>query len=291
MKREEADILFKRDSDDKLIFNPIDESQAKFLFIQYKDRLRFLREEKTSLEETGDLLLGKVETRAQMSNLIKIEIFKRHLGSERETFESIRNWFTQRNINEPDSPGEKLEKEQQKKRIDKYIKMVRQKVKKEIVSAKGEKNEGEIIVSSKDKIKDKTPEELIKGEKSKRWTNKDDFELCDLLSNNKYVPTPEEESRKKNKTFLSNRTKWWDRPKRKYREKFVNIIEELESQIQMELTEFRKILNVKSDYHRKALLNAFKYAVNHPDGNLYEKANKRKVSIKNTRKGKILLLD
>ena len=40
-----------------------------------------------------------------------------------------------------------------------------------------------------------------------------------------------------------------------------------------------------------SLLNAFKYAVNHPDGKLYKKAHKKKVSIQNIRKGKILLLD
>ena len=57
--------------------------------------------------------------------MIELELFKRQLEIDREKFESIRNWFTQRNINEPDSPGEKLEKQQQKKRIDKYIKMVR----------------------------------------------------------------------------------------------------------------------------------------------------------------------
>ena len=137
---------------------------------------------------------------------------------------------------------------------------------------------------------DKSPEELITGEKSKKWSYQDDYELCERLSNNKHVPTPEEELRKKNKTFQSNRTKWWDRPKRKYRDKFINIFEELEHQTQMEVTKFRKILNVKSDYHCDALLNAFTYAVNHPDGKLYKKAHKKKVSIQNIRKGKILLL-
>ena len=47
---------------------------------------------------------------------------------------------------------------------------------------------------------------------------------------------------------------------------------------------------MNSDYHRDALLNSFIYAVNHSDGKLYEKANKKKVSIKNTHKGKILFL-
>jgi len=59
----------------------------------------------------------------------------------------------------------------------------------------------------------------------------------------------------------------------------------------MEVTKFRKILNIKSDYHYDALLNAFTYAVNHPDGKLYKKAHKKKVSIQKSRKGKILLLD
>jgi len=149
----------------------------------------------------------------------------------------------------------------------------------------------EIIVSSKDKIKDKAPEELINGKKTKKWTFKDDFKLCERLEDNNYESTPEEESRMKNKTFLSNRTKWWDRPKRKYRDKFLNILEELKHQTQMEVTTFKSILIVKSKYHSDALLNAFKYAVNHPHGILYAKANKKTVSIKKTRKSKILLLD
>ena len=280
MTKENLESCFKRDSSGKIIFEPVDESQAKFLFIQIKDRLSFLREEIASYEENIDSLLGLSEEDKKIKRVqqsIRVELLKRQLGIERDKYSSIRQWFTQNNIIEPDPLWEKFEKKQRDKILDIYIERVRKREK--------------IIIPSKDKIKDKTQEKLIKGEKSKKWTYEDDFELCELLSNNKYVPTPEEESRKKNKTFLSNRTKWWDRPGRKYRDKFVNIIEELESQTQMEVTKFSEILIIKSDYHREALLNAFKYAVNHPDGNLYEKANKKKVSIKNTRKGKILLLN
>ena len=142
-----------------------------------------------------------------------------------------------------------------------------------------------------EKEEEKTPGELINGEQSKQWTYTDDYNLCERLCDNSYVPNSEEELRMKNKTFQSNRTKWWDRPKRKYRDKFINIFEELEPQIQMEVTKFSEILNVKSDYHRVTLLNSFINAVNRPDGKLYEKANKKRASIKNTQKGKILLLD
>ena len=236
MKREESDILFKRDSDDNLIFNPIDESQAKFLFIQYKDRLRFLREEKASLEETGDLLLGKVETEAQISNMIKIEIFKRHLESERERFESIRNWFTQRNINEPDSPGEKLEKEQQKKRIDKYIKMVRQKVKKEMESAKGEKNEAESRLTI---------------------TKKGCLDLCEKLLNSEYKMTDEEEKISKHKTFSKWRYDFMRDPKNDMYKNFPIIMSELEKQKFISYDKFAKIVNVPSPYYNQVLLNSF----------------------------------
>ena len=85
MKREETDILFRKDSDDKLIFNPIGKSQPKFLFREFKNRLSYLRGEIASCEKNIDLLLGKKgEKKKEILNMIELEFFKRQLDIDRE---------------------------------------------------------------------------------------------------------------------------------------------------------------------------------------------------------------
>ena len=165
MKREETDVWFKIDSDDNLIFNPKGESQPKFLFREFKNRLSYLREEIASREKSIDLLLGKGEKKKEILNMIELELFKRQLEIDREKFESIRNWFSQNKINEPGSLEEKFEKQQQKKRIDKYIKMVRQKVTKKMESAKGEKNKEVVNDSIDNNAEHRVAVNIIKKQK------------------------------------------------------------------------------------------------------------------------------
>ena len=142
MKREETDVWFERNSDDKLIFNPKGESQPKFLFREFKNRLSYLRGEIASCEKNIDLLLGKKgEKKKEILNMIELEFFKRQLDIDREKFESIRNWFSQNKINEPGSLEEKFEKQQRNKILDTYIERLRQKITKELESAKGEKKD------------------------------------------------------------------------------------------------------------------------------------------------------
>ena len=237
MKREETDVWFERNSDDKLIFNPKGESQPKFLFREFKNRLSYLRGEIASCEKNIDLLLGKKgEKKKEILNMIELELFKRQLEIDREKFESIRNWFSQNKINEPGSLEEKFEKQQQKKRIDKYIKMVRQKVKKEMESAKGEKNEAESRLTI---------------------TKKGCLDLCEKLLNSEYKMTDEEEKISKHKTFSKWRYDFMRDPKNDMYKNFPIIMSELEKQKFISYDEFAKIVNVLSPYYNQVLLNSF----------------------------------
>ena len=241
MKREEEDILFKRDSDDKLIFNPKGESQPKFLFREFKNRLSYLRGEIASCEKNIDLLLGKGEKKKEILNMIELELFKRQLEIDREKFESIRNWFSQNKINEPGSLEEKFEKQQRNKILDTYIKRLRQKITKEMESAKGEK---------------------IEAESRLTITKKGCLDLCEKLLNSEYKMTDEEEKISKHKTFSKWRYDFMRDPKNDMYKNFPSIMSELEKQTFISYSKFASIINAPSDYYYKVLLNSFTQACN-----------------------------
>lgn len=236
MKREETDVWFKIDSDDNLIFNPTGESQPKFLFIQLKDRLSYLRGEIASCEKNIDLLLGKGEKKKEILNMIELELFKRQLEIDREKFESIRNWFSQNKINEPGSLEEKFEKQQRNKILDTYIKRLRQKITKEMESAKGEK---------------------IEAESRLTITKKGCLDLCEKLLNSEYKMTDEEEKISKHKTFSKWRYDFMRDPKNDMYKNFPSIMSELKKQKFISYDEFAKIVNVPSPYYNQVLLNSF----------------------------------
>ena len=236
MKREETDVWFKIDSDDNLIFNPKGESQPKFLFREFKDRLSFLRGEIASREKNIDLLLGKGEKKKEILNMIELELFKRQLEIDREKFESIRNWFSQNKINEPGSLEEKFEKQQRNKILDTYIKRLRQKITKEMESAKGEK---------------------IEAESRLTITKKGCLDLCEKLLNSEYKMTDEEEKISKHKTFSKWRYDFMRDPKNDMYKNFPSIMSELKKQKFISYDEFAKIVNVPSPYYNQVLLNSF----------------------------------
>ena len=241
MKREETDVWFKIDSDDNLIFNPTGESQPKFLFVQLKDRLSYLRGEIASCEKNIDLLLGKGEKKKEILNMIELELFKRQLEIDREKFESIRNWFSQNKINEPGSLEEKFEKQQRNKILDTYIKRLRQKITKEMESAKGEK---------------------IEAESRLTITKKGCLDLCEKLLNSEYKMTDEEEKISKHKTFSKWRYDFMRDPKNDMYKNFPSIMSELEKQKFISYDEFAKIVNVHSPYYNQVLLNSFMQSCN-----------------------------
>ena len=236
MKREETDVWFKIDSDDNLIFNPKGESQPKFLFREFKNRLSYLRGEIASCEKNIDLLLGKGEKKKEILNMIELELLKRQLDIDREKFESIKNWFTQNNINEPDSLEEKFEKQQRNKILDTYIKRLRQKITKEMESAKGEK---------------------IEAESRLTITKKGCLDLCEKLLNSEYKMTDEEEKISKHKTFSKWRYDFMRDPKNDMYKNFPSIMSELKKQKFISYDEFAKIVNVPSPYYNQVLLNSF----------------------------------
>ena len=236
MKREETDIWFKIDSDDNLIFNPKGESQPKFLFREFKNRLSYLRGEIASCEKNIDLLLGKGEKKKEILNMIELELFKRQLEIDREKFESIRNWFSQNKINEPGSLEEKFEKQQRNKILDTYIKRLRQKITKEMESAKGEK---------------------IEAESRLTITKKGCLDLCEKLLNSEYKMTDEEEKISKHKTFSKWRYDFMRDPKNDMYKNFPSIMSELKKQKFISYDEFAKIVNVPSPYYNQVLLNSF----------------------------------
>lgn len=236
MKREETDVWFKIDSDDNLIFNPKGESQPKFLFREFKNRLSYLRGEIASREKSIDLLLGKGEKKKEILNMIELELFKRQLEIDREKFESIRNWFSQNKINEPGSLEEKFEKQQRNKILDTYIKRLRQKITKEMESAKGEK---------------------IEAESRLTITKKGCLDLCEKLLNSEYKMTDEEEKISKHKTFSKWRYDFMRDPKNDMYKNFPIIMSELEKQKFISYDEFAKIVNVPSPYYNQVLLNSF----------------------------------
>ena len=236
MKREETDVWFKIDSDDNLIFNPKGESQPKFLFREFKNRLSYLRGEIASCEKNIELLLGKGEKKKEILNMIELELFKRQLEIDREKFESIRNWFSQNKINEPGSLEEKFEKQQRNKILDTYIKRLRQKITKEMESAKGEKNEAESRLTI---------------------TKKGCLDLCEKLLNSEYKMTDEEEKISKHKTFSKWRYDFMRDPKNDMYKNFPSIMSELEKQKFISYDKFAKIVNVPSPYYNQVLLNSF----------------------------------
>ena len=236
MKREETDVWFKIDSDDNLIFNPKGESQPKFLFREFKNRLSYLRGEIASCEKNIDLLLGKGEKKKEILNMIELELFKRQLEIDREKFESIRNWFSQNKINEPGSLEEKFEKQQRNKILDTYIKRLRQKITKEMESAKGEK---------------------IEAESRLTITKKGCLDLCEKLLNSEYKMTDEEEKISKHKTFSKWRYDFMRDPKNDMYKNFPSIMSELKKQKFISYDEFAKIVNVPSPYYNQVLLNSF----------------------------------
>ena len=237
MKREETDVWFKIDSDDNLIFNQKGESQPKFLFREFKNRLSYLRGEIASCEKNIDLLLGKKgEKKKEILNMIELELFKRQLEIDREKFESIRNWFSQNKINEPGSLEEKFEKQQRNKILDTYIKRLRQKITKEMESAKGEK---------------------IEAESRLTITKKGCLDLCEKLLNSEYKMTDEEEKISKHKTFSKWRYDFMRDPKNDMYKNFPSIMSELKKQKFISYDEFAKIVNVPSPYYNQVLLNSF----------------------------------
>ena len=237
MKREETDVWFKIDSDNNLIFNPKGESQPKFLFREFKNRLSYLRGEIASCEKNIDLLLGKKgEKNKKILNMIELKLFKRQLDKDREKFKSIRNWFSQNKINEPGSLEEKFEKQQRNKILDTYIKRLRQKITKKTESAKGEKNEAESRLTI---------------------TKKGCLDLCEKLLNSEYKMTDEEEKISKHKTFSKWRYDFMRDPKNDMYKNFPIIMSELEKQKFISYDEFAKIVNVPSPYYNQVLLNSF----------------------------------
>ena len=238
MTKENLECCFKRDSNGKIIFVPINESRVNDYYLQCKETMSSLKDGIVSREDIIDSLFSKGKEAKETRNRLKLELhfYKKELELENEKFYSIKEWCLNNNIPEPDSLREKLEKQQQKKRIDKYIKMVHQKVKKEMEPAKGEK---------------------IEAESKLTITKKGCLDLCEKLLNSEYKMTDEEEKISKHKTFSKWRNHFMRDSKNDMYKNFPIIMSELEKQKFISYDEFAKIVNVPSPYYNQVLLNSF----------------------------------
>ena len=120
----------------------------------------------------------------------------------------------------------------------------------------------EIIVSSKDKIKDKAAEKPTIQERPVMATKEACLDLCEKLLNSNYKMTDEEKQIEKHKTFSKWRNTFMNHSKNDMYKNFPSIMAELKKQKFISYDKFAKIITAPSEYYYKVLCNSFTQACN-----------------------------